>query len=185
MRRGGVSPAARLHGSAIFSACGCYRYRLDRTFTTGQIAVGFLLHNPSIASADRDDHSLRRGLALARAWGAARLTYINPYARIATEPGDLFDCVDPIGPDNDRHIGEVAGELASLGGFLIVAFGSFGRNAPERTAIAKRRAETLAIVMAGGCELRALALAKDGTPRHLARLPAGLAPRPWGPAGWR
>jgi len=185
MRRGDLSPGVRLSGSAIFSTCGCYRYRLDRTFATGQIAVGFLLHNPSIASADRDDHSLRRGLGFARSWGAARLIYINPYARIATQPGGLFDCVDPIGPENDRHIGQVAAELASAGGFLVAAFGSFGRNAGERSAIARRRARVLAIVMAKGCELRALALTKDGTPRHLARLPAGLAPRPWGPAGWQ
>jgi hypothetical protein len=183
--RTGEVTGTSVRGKAVFSPCGRYRYRLDRELGGDGPAVGFLLHNPSVASADREDPTSRRGMAFARAWGAVRLTYVNPYARILTKPRGLFDCEDPIGPDNDRHIAEVAAELAFAHGFLVVAFGSFGCNAREREAIAKRRAAALAVVMARGCELRALALAKDGTPRHPARLAAGLVPRPWGLAGWR
>ena len=72
--------------------------------------------------------------------------------------------------ENDRDIREACTEIAEAGGFLVVAFGSFGGTLEERRRIAHRRAAVLAIVREARCETRALALATDGTPRHPARL---------------
>jgi hypothetical protein len=179
-----------IRGSAVFSACEHYRYRLDRALDGKGPPVGFMLHNPSLAGADREDATSRRGIGYARRWGAASLIFLNPFARISTSPGELWKASppsqasmsppDPVGPENDRHIRQACAELAAGGGLLVYAFGVFGRNQAERLAIDARRREVMAIVAATGVETKALALAADGvTPKHPLRLRADLIPFRW------
>src|SRR4051794_39602192 len=85
--------------------------------------VGFLLQNPSVAGHTTDDPTSRRGIGFARAWSGSRLVYINAWAGIATKPKNLWIIHDPIGPENDAHIAEVARLIDASQGFIVMAFG--------------------------------------------------------------
>lgn len=84
---------------ADISACGAYRYRLDRLGALlGRGAVNFVMLNPSTADAEQDDPTIRRCLGYAFRWGFARLIVTNLYALRSTDPRALWEHPDPIGP---------------------------------------------------------------------------------------
>jgi hypothetical protein len=87
--------------AACFSPCGRYRWWLERCWDPQRPALLFIGLNPSRADAERDDPTLRRLQAFARAWGYGRLEVLNLFARIAASPASLRRSCDPIGPDND------------------------------------------------------------------------------------
>ena len=63
---------------ATFSTCGRYRYTLTRIWgePDGERAA-FILLNPSTADAEKDDPTIRRYIAYARAWGFAGVEILN------------------------------------------------------------------------------------------------------------
>lgn len=153
--------------AAVLSQCGCYRYALARRWRAGGDAVLWVMLNPSTADAQRDDATIRRITAYSQAWGFRALTVVNLYARRATKPRDLFASPDPVGPDNDTHLTRAAAEH----GRIVAAWGAHAH--PDRIAAV--------LTLPGMHRLAALALTKDGQPRHPLYLPAGLFPRPWAP----
>jgi hypothetical protein len=105
-----------------------YRYRLGVRWSPGPL-INFLMLNPSQASKDKDDPTWircqergkrlagmdlpARELAVIRARGIpGGIILTNLFALVSTDPGVLKGHPDPIGPDNDRHILEVAQEAA-------------------------------------------------------------------------
>ena len=90
-------------GSAVFSACGRWRYRLTRQWNSGPQVV-FIGLNPSTADAMLDDPTIRRCMDFARRWGFHGLTMINAFAFRSTDPRQLLATPDPIGPQNNRII---------------------------------------------------------------------------------
>lgn len=122
---------------------------------------------PSTADAQRDDPTLRRVTAYTRAWGYSAPSVVNLYAYRATDPRDLFTAPDPTGPDNDRHLTE-----ALTGHQAIAAWGAHAR--PERVAAFLALHPRTPNVG----PLKALALTRDGQPRHPLYLPANLVPYP-------
>ena len=165
--------------SAVFSACGRYRYRLERATGGSGRVVAFLLHNPSTADAHDDDATLRRGVGYAQAWGSSRLIYINAWAGIATRPQDLWAMADPVGPDNDAHIARAVREVVAGGGFVVAAWGVVRPPSAQR-ADARRRLEAVHdCIRALGCELRALGRNRDGSPKHPLYVGAAARPEPW------
>lgn len=56
--------------------------------------------NPSTADAHRDDPTLTRCVAFARAWGAGSIEVVNLFARVSTDPAALRGDPDPVGPRN-------------------------------------------------------------------------------------
>jgi hypothetical protein len=141
--------------------------------------VAFCLHNPSTADGEQDDPTSRRGFGFARAWGCSRLVYVNVWAGRATKPTDLWKMADPVGPDNDLHIAEVAAEMVVGGGFVVAAWGSIRPpNSLRAQAIARlRRVEE--IIRSVGCDLRALEVNLNGSPRHPLYVRASAAPMVW------
>lgn len=166
--------------SAIITPCGLYRLRLDRVIDMfGGPTIGFCLHNPSTADATRDDPTSRRGISFARSWGASKLIYVNPWAGRATKPADLWDMDDPIGPENDQHISKAAAECAASGGFMVVAWGSVKPPRAYRIAAQSRLSLTLSLIQAQGCEVRALGVNADGSPKHPLYVRGDAEPLPW------
>jgi hypothetical protein len=164
---------------AVFSACGRYRYRLERAVGGSGPVVAFLLHNPSTADASDDDATLRRGMAFAIAWRSSRLIYVNAWAGIATRPQHLWAMADPVGPDNDAHIGRAVREVTADGGFVVAAWGVIRPPRCQRTD-ARRRLEALHDrIRAMGCELRALGRNRDGSPKHPLYVSAAARCEPW------
>lgn len=156
--------------TAIFSPCRLYRYRLERDLgaigaTRG--AVAFVMLNPSTADATENDPTIRRCIGYARAWGFARLIVGNAYAWRSTDPAGLWTAPDPVGPDNTRHLEQIARDAE-----LVVC--AWGANCKPARADAAR----LAIVR-GGRYPHALKLTKAGVPGHPLYLKADLVPLPW------
>lgn len=154
---------------AVISDCGRYRYRLGRTWDDALPGATFIMLNPSTADASVDDPTIRRCIGYARTWGCGALTVVNLYAWRATDPRELWKTADPVGPENDAHLIAAAKSATASFGPLVAAWGAH--------ADPWRIGDVLALP--GMDRLGALALTKDGQPRHPLYLKADLTPQPW------
>ncbi|WP_204950675.1 DUF1643 domain-containing protein [Methylopila capsulata] len=164
---------------AVFSQCGRYRYRLDRHIGGGGPPVTFILHNPSTADAVADDPTLRRAMGFARKWGCDRLVLVNPWARVATKPNELWITSDPVGPENDAYIDQAIGEMIQQGGFLVCAWGVIRPPKPVWPVAVKRVLSIRERLRACSADVRALGLNNDGSPKHPLYLRADATPATW------
>lgn len=164
---------------AILSPCRTWRYLLECDFETLGPTIAFGLHNPSTATAEEDDPTWRRGRGFAQSWGAGKVIYVNPWAGRATSPRDLWTLADPIGPDNDRHIANVAHEVVETRGFFVFAWGAIAPPQALRYAANNRLHAFNRIVRDAGCEIRALGTTKAGQPRHPLYLAKDTQLEPW------
>lgn len=159
-------------GSARFSPCGKYRYLLTREGLGGLGNAVFIGLNPSTATAEIDDPTIRRCISFARSWGVARLVMLNLFAWRSTDPRGLLKVEDPTGPENDQAISD-----AVAGAKHVVA--AWGSHAFLKSILPARVAAVMRLLHARGVELQCLGTAQDGSPRHPLYLPA-LAPLvPW------
>ena len=152
-----VTYPARLMQSAergaVFDATGQYRYHLWRVWDDALPQVAFVLLNPALADATRDDPTLRRCLGFARAWGCGRLDVVNLFAYRTPSPAVLRRAPDPIGPDNDAVLVEVARQADRV----VVGWGNGGRWLGRDGAV-RRLLDPL--------NLACLGLTSLGQPRH-------------------
>lgn len=157
--------------SATFSACGRYRYRLGRDFDkkVSTRGVAFLMLNPSTASATTDDPTIRRCIGFAQSWGYGWLVVGNVYALRSTDPRVLWNVDDPVGPENDRHLGEICREAE----LVVCAWGAHAK--PDRVA------QVRAVIESAGQVPHALRLTAAGAPGHPLYLPGDLKPFAWQP----
>lgn len=125
----------------------------------------WVLANPSKASALRTDPTVARCLAYSRTWGYGRAAVVNCRAWRATDPREVPADPIAIGPENDRHIVEVA-QSADL---VVCGWGALG---------GARGQSVLALLRSAGVALHALAFTRSGQPRHPLYLPAALVPVP-------
>lgn len=119
---------------AVFSPCREYRYTLSRL--TGVYRKGvtpglsfappptclFIGLNPSTADEEKNDPTVTRMLGFARAWGYERLVVCNIFAYRSTDPLNLYEQHEPVGPENDVAIHMEA--LAAA--FIVCAWGNHG-----------------------------------------------------------
>lgn len=154
--------------NAIFSPCRMYRYSLWRIWspwTHG--AAGYAMFiglNPSTADETTDDPTIRRCVGFAKAWGYGGLCMTNLFAFRATQPAVMLAATDPVGPDNDKTIRD----LAETAGVVIAAWGAHGTHLGRD-----------AVVRAMLPNLNYLRLTKGGHPGHPLYLPKTLTPTPW------
>ncbi|WP_232451995.1 DUF1643 domain-containing protein [Burkholderia ubonensis] len=110
-----------------------HRVWLRRRISMFGSPVGMILHNPSVAGADRDDPTARRGISFAAAMGASDLIFVNVATGIATDADDLAAMDDPIGPMADEALLVAAKFCLSQGGAVDRGVGRAkrqGRDAP-------------------------------------------------------
>lgn len=93
---------------AVLDPTYTYRYSLWRRWDVSLPAVLFIMLNPSTADENEDDPTIRRCIGFAKDWGFGALEVRNLFAYRATDPKELKQCIDSIGPDNDKHILEAA-----------------------------------------------------------------------------
>lgn len=148
-----------MRASAVLSDCGRYRYALERAWEPAPGAARrsalFVLLNPSTADASRDDPTLRRCLAFARAAGCSRLLVCNLFALRATDPAALRTAADPIGPDADAWLARSAAQAE----LIVAGWGAHAAHHPERAA------RVHALLAARG-PLHCLGVTRGGHPRH-------------------
>ena len=147
--------------SAVFSSCGRYRYSLTRKFFMGKGTVLFVMLNPSTADAETDDPTIRRCIGFARRWGFQELEVGNLFAWRATDPKELRQAEDPIGPENDRHLMHMSGAADAV----IAAWGAHGAY--------QNRGRQVEGMLEGTVEH--LGLTKQGHPKHPLYLRADAA----------
>lgn len=150
----------------IFSPCRTYRYTLWREWVGGKGYVMFVGLNPSTADETKDDATIRRCIGFAKAWGYSALCMTNLFAFRATKPKDMKAAADPVGPDNDKHLGR----LAQRAGVVVAAWGADGTYRGRNTEVLAMLDQTL----------HCLSLTKDGHPGHPLYLKKTLVPVPLG-----
>jgi len=142
-------------GSAVFSRCETYRYRLTREGIGGapRRTVTWIMLNPSTADHSLDDPTIRRVRGFSRRAGFGGFIVVNLYALRATDPAELARHEAPCGPDNDAAI-LTACEQATQ---VVCAWGAH--------PMAPARARTVEHLI-DGIPLFCLGTTQDGEPRH-------------------
>jgi hypothetical protein len=154
--------------TAVFSECQRYRYELHEIWDPSKPLVLWLLMNPSVACLDFADPTLRKTGKFARIWGYGGQLVGNVHAYRATDKMRLLEVEDPVGPENNRRILDMATKAKTV----VLAYGQppkalRGRGPEVVTLLRQHKAL---------CHLR---LAKDGTPVHPLYLPETLRPEPY------
>jgi hypothetical protein len=147
-----------VNGGAVFSPCYRYRYVLTREWLIGQGAVMFVMLNPSTATEEVDDPTIRRCTQFARAWGYRRLVVTNLFAYRATDPAALRRVNDPVGPENDWHLRYCAQHEAER---VVLAWGAHGAYLGRDKAVLALLAQ-LSLRVEPAC----FGVTKSGQPRH-------------------
>lgn len=162
------APELKPMSDALFSPCRRWRYRLLRQWDARKPYANFLMLNPSTADETKLDPTCTRCRDFAEAWGYGALIVTNLFAWRATDPQDMKKAEDPVGPENDEHIVEVA-----LGaGVVVCAWGNHG-------IFQDRVNQVLALLRFRGAKLHALKITGAGQPAHPLYLPAELRPIPF------
>lgn len=155
--------------TCTFSPDRVHRYVLRHTFVQPSGArprcVAWVGLNPSTAFEASLDPTLRRVRAFSYSMGYEGFIMLNAYAFRATLPEDMKRAPDPVGPDNDRHLLEVANEVD----LIIACWGTHATFMGRDTAVKA--------LLKG--RLSTLKLTKDGHPSHPLYLPANLRPIPF------
>ena len=145
--------------SAVISDCGQYRYVLRRFFDAGpddmkRNLLTWIMLNPSVATAEIDDPTIRRCMNFAASWAYDGITDMNLFAYRSTYPNDLHNVDDPVGPENDATI-----ERESASGLVVAAWGVLG-------TFLDREAKVVSILNRLGVKTMCLGMTKHGRPKH-------------------
>jgi len=116
---------------AVISKDQKYRYRLWRIWDEAKPLIVFVGLNPSTADAEVDDPTIRKCINYAAQWGYGGLYMLNLFAYRATDPKDLLAAIDPIGPQNNRHITNVI----KVTDKTILAWGNLGKHKQRAAAV--------------------------------------------------
>ena len=110
-----------------------YRYSLTRTWDAKKPYAMWVLMNPSTARAKVDDPTVAKCQRFARAWEIyGGIKVANTFAYRCTKRKQLLEVTDPVGPDNDASIIE----MAKNSEIVIFAYGKPHKNAARTLATA-------------------------------------------------
>ena len=140
---------------ALYSDCERYRYRLTRTWDTAGRTALFIMLNPSTATEMQNDPTVERCERRARALGFGAFCVTNIFAWRDTDPLNMRAAVNPVGPENDRIIGESCVWAQQI----IAAWGTHGTHK-------NRGAEVATVLRNSGLPIFHLGLTKGGHPKH-------------------
>jgi hypothetical protein len=159
-----------MNSTAIFSPDRVYRYSLWRTWTVDAPRLIVIGLNPSTADETTDDPTIRRCIGYAKRWDLGGLVMLNLYAYRATKPRDLWRAEDPIGPDNDWVLVDIATHVPGP------VLGAWGANALRDRAWKVGRS-----IAEAGRDVLCLGFTRSGHPRHPLYLRADVEPEVWMP----
>ena len=94
--------------TARFSPCRTWRYRLAQIWDESKDPLYWLMLNPSTADETQNDPTVERCERRARMWNYGGSVVLNIFAYRATAPKDMRAAPDPVGPENDKLIKELA-----------------------------------------------------------------------------
>ena len=145
-----------------FNAARTHRYTLFRHWGDPEDYIAFVGMNPSGADEAALDRTVAKCERLARKWhwqgrpfGAFYM--LNAFGLRATKSAELYEVDDPVGPENDRWIREVAAAAR----LVVVAWGKPGATLGRGGLVT-----ALLRVACDPGNVRCFALNLDGTPAH-------------------
>lgn len=156
----------RVDGTAVLSHDRIYRYELWRRWRGDDRTAVFIGLNPSTADETKDDPTIRKCVGFAKRWGFGALGMLNLFAFRATQPKDMKQAADPVGPDNDETIRRVTSDCA----VVVAAWGKDGSHLGRDKEVAQ-------IISAPMC----LRLNGDRSPGHPLYIPYEATLTPFRP----
>lgn len=160
--------------TAVFSSCQKFRYALTRMWMPlddhdpDQVLVVIGL-NPSTATEEVDDPTIRRCIDFARRWDKHGLVMLNLFALRSTDPRELYRALDRGEDIIGGKAQEAALDVLTEGRRVLCAWGAHG-------ALNARSFEVAGRLHQLGRELVCLGRTKDGEPRHPLYLRADTTP---------
>ena len=155
-----------LRKGARFSVCKKYRYDLFRIWKPEKPYAMFLMLNPSTADETVNDPTVERCQRYAQSWGYGGLHVCNLFAWRTTDPAVMMAADEPVGPENDLSILEIA----SPAGIVVCGWGNHGSHL-------NRSQEVLNLLRINGIVPYALALTIQKEPGHPLYLKKSLKPK--------
>lgn len=155
------------NATARFSSDKTYRYELTRVWDEPRGFVCWIMLNPSVADAVRNDPTIRRCIGFAKKYGFGGIRVVNLYALCATDPGRLLTAANPVSDMFDAGANDRAIEANVTASALTVA--AWGDSGPRND----RRAHDVAEWLSGGVTLKCFGLTKRGNPFHPLYQPLG------------
>ncbi|MCK7458888.1 DUF1643 domain-containing protein [Idiomarina aminovorans] len=150
---------------AKFSACRSYRYVLWRVWDDAKLYVAIIGLNPSTADEVQNDPTINRCISFAQSWGYGGVCMVNLFAFRATVPADMMSAKDPVGPDNDKWLVDIA----KTAGAVVAAWGNDGSYLGRSSAVKE--------LIPNLCALK---INRAGEPAHPLYLKGSLVPEPLG-----
>lgn len=134
---------------AEFSECRKHRFALWRIWDADKPKIMFIGLNPSTASENQDDPTIRRVIGFAKQWGFGGVYMCNLFSYVTAYPKDLVISKDYT--DNDFYL-KLYGNKSTE---ILCAWGSFKE--------AKNRAKDVLKILHN---TTALQINNDGSPKH-------------------
>ncbi|WP_244742055.1 DUF1643 domain-containing protein [Mesorhizobium sp. L-8-10] len=148
--------------------------RLERDFCRPGKVVAAIMVNPSKASAEIDDHTIRKWHGFSDRHSFSKVIIGNKFAYCATDIIELRHVEDAVGPDNDRHLEQIMRDAD----FHIVAWGRLSK-LPKH--LRNRWRTVVDIADRVGCRLHCFGTGIDGHPLHPLTLAYDTPIVPWEP----
>lgn len=145
--------------SAIISACGLYRYRLERTVAMEGRVYAFFGINPSTADASIDDATVRKWIGFTKVFGGSRFIVGNVFAYRATDVKALRGVEDPFGDDIGEHITDIINDAD----ILVPCWGNVSKVPPKLQFAFDVLMDAL---VSSGKPVKHFGLTKSGDPKH-------------------
>jgi hypothetical protein len=122
--------------------------------------------NPSIADESGLDNTLTRIRSFSRAAGFNTFYMTNLFGLVSTDWMGLKRDPDPVGPDNDEHIRQIAAQIPTI----FVAWGIHGHYQNRDWQVIQL------LLQQGRRDLHCFGTNTDGSPRHPLHLSGKLKP---------
>lgn len=148
-----------LRSSAVFSDCGLYRHRLDREVQECGLIILYSGVNGSTAGAEAEDQTTMKWRGFTLRNNGRKYIAVNPFGKTATDPRELAKVVDPVGPDNARHVIEAIAEAD----ILVPCWGSRDKIPPRLWHHLDAMRD---LFFASGKPVKVFGFTKSGDPKH-------------------
>lgn len=160
--------------SAVVSACGQYRYVLQRVWDSNRPFLVFIMLNPSTADGVADDATIRVCMGRAHLMQAGGILILNLFAYRATKPSVMLKVADPIGPLNDETIRRCLTDRQMPRPLMVIA-------ACGNDGCVRYRDQHVAAFVTGELQipLYCLGTTKSGAPKHPLRISYAVVPQLW------
>ncbi len=145
--------------SAVISACGLYRPRLDRTVQEHGIVIAYYGVNGSTADDIEDDQTVKKWFGFTLRNGGRKFIVGNAFGYRSKDVKKLATVEDPVGPDNATHLRAIIDEAD----IHVPCWGDRGK-VPRRLRHRFDELETL--LRRSGKPIKIFGLTRSGDPMH-------------------